>query len=543
MFTYHHSLLDTSVAEVLRGGVPDATTRCAAARSPTLEERPAVPGPHPVAAATTSRTRAERARRTTRAASTASTTPTTSTPLQVPAGRSGRPAAGHDTRAVPHLAATTSEPGSTLCSAARPCAPSTFVEAAWALVLAAFSGDDRRRVRLDPRLPPLGDSRARGHHGPVHQHPAGAGDASTAAHAAAELLRELRAAAGRKRRARAHAAVDIQAVLDVPRGTPLFDTIVVVNDAPEGTRLKALGGPFAARDFDLHDQTNFPLTCSPTSTRRSTFKLSYDRRRFERAGHRAGRRPADGASSRRSSTQPDATLGELPRAARARTRVGSHACNDTRAHRSRPPVCVHEPFEAQVDRTPDAIAVIFRGTSLTYRELDERANPVAARAARARRRARPMVGVFVERSVEMMVGLLGILKAGGAYVPMDPGLPARAHRDDARGLPRRRRAHARRPARARCRRRRATVLELDALRHRGQRTAPCTRGVGPHHLAYVIFTSGSTGRPKGVMIEHRNVANFFTGMDEALLGHDARASGWRSPASRSTSRCSSCSGR
>src|SRR5581483_8298179 len=125
-----------------------------------------------------------------------------------------------------------------------------------------------------------------------------------------------------------------------------------------------------------------------------------------------------------------------------------------------------------------------------------------------------MVGVFVERSLEMVVGLLGILKAGGAYVPMDPAYPAERigwmlqdtsapvvlTLDRLRPLIPPTGAH---------------VIALDALAGEQQPRRPVRRAVGSN-LAYVIFTSGSTGRPKGVQIEHRNVANFFVGMDAAL---------------------------
>jgi non-ribosomal peptide synthetase component F len=103
-------------------------------------------------------------------------------------------------------------------------------------------------------------------------------------------------------------------------------------------------------------------------------------------------------------------------------------------------VCVHQLFEAQVDRTPDATALIYRTRSLTYRELDERANAVAAHLRRLGVGPDSMVGIFIDRSIDMMVGLLGTMKAG-AVRPDGPRLPVGADRDDARGLWRRGRAH------------------------------------------------------------------------------------------------------
>ena len=176
-------------------------------------------------------------------------------------------------------------------------------------------------------------------------------------------------------------------------------------------------------------------------------------------------------------------------------------------------VCVHQLFEAQVDRTPDATALIYRARSLTYRELDERANAVAAHLRRLGVGPDSMVGIFIDRSIEMMVGLLGTMKAGAAYVPMDPAYPSvriammledsgaevvLTHSTLADSL------HGVRD-----------VVRLDTFDDQ-QAARIDVPGLGSAHLAYVIFTSGSTGRPKGVMLEHRNVVNFFTAMDEQL---------------------------
>ena len=163
--------------------------------------------------------------------------------------------------------------------------------------------------------------------------------------------------------------------------------------------------------------------------------------------------------------------------------------------------------------------------ALTYRELDARANRLARAAACAGRGpGRAWSASTCERSLEMVVGLLGILKAGGAYVPLDPGLPApSALALMLRGQRARRccspRAAARRAARATTR----SVLALDAA-PRSRAHAPRARAARRRreNLAYVIFTSGSTGRPKGVMVEHRNVANFFTGMDQRARPRAAR---------------------
>ncbi|HEX8336701.1 MAG TPA: MupA/Atu3671 family FMN-dependent luciferase-like monooxygenase, partial [Pyrinomonadaceae bacterium] len=178
---------------------------------------------------------------------------------------------------------------------------------------------------------------------------------------------------------------------------------------------------------------------------------------------------------------------------------------------------IHGLFEEQVERTPGAVALAFEGEQMTYRELNGRANRLARHLRRLGARADTAVGVCMGRSAEMMVALLAILKAGAAYVPLDPKYPAdrlsMMLEDAGIGLLLTGRGVAvDLPAG------RARVVSLDAERESVAAYDDANLGlaVPPDSLAYVIYTSGSTGRPKGVMVPHRQVLNFFTGMDERL---------------------------
>ena len=174
---------------------------------------------------------------------------------------------------------------------------------------------------------------------------------------------------------------------------------------------------------------------------------------------------------------------------------------------------IHALFEEQVERTPEAVAVVYNGQSLTYTQLNDRGNQLARYLRSKGVGPDQLVGLCVERSLEMMVGLLGILKAGGAYVPLDPNSPAERLaymlRDAApRVLLLQERLKERLPITA------AEVIALDKdwngisekITNKRNLTVP---GLCPYHLAYVIYTSGSTGDPKGVMVEHRNVTRLF----------------------------------
>ncbi|HJL18848.1 MAG TPA: LLM class flavin-dependent oxidoreductase [Sandaracinaceae bacterium LLY-WYZ-13_1] len=187
---------------------------------------------------------------------------------------------------------------------------------------------------------------------------------------------------------------------------------------------------------------------------------------------------------------------------------------------------VHQLFEAQADATPDAAALIYRDREMTYAELDRAANRVAHRLIGLGVGPDVPVGLCTDRSLDLVVGALGVLKAGGAYVPLDPSYPAErlsfmlsdsgaevvvtqsAKRDAL-------------PATD------ATLLLLDADDELSKQPEdrPTVEGFDSGKLAYVIYTSGSTGKPKGVMVEHRNVANFFAGMDERIP-HDDPEKTW-----------------
>jgi natural product biosynthesis luciferase-like monooxygenase protein len=177
--------------------------------------------------------------------------------------------------------------------------------------------------------------------------------------------------------------------------------------------------------------------------------------------------------------------------------------------------CVHTLIERQADLTPDAVAVAFRDRSITYRELDEQSNKVANALVAAGIKPDDLVGVHLHRSIELVVASLGIQKAGGAYVPLDPNFPADRISfmvEDSRvGFVLTDRALSRSPSITG-----ATALCMEDLLAADKPATRVRSTVAPENLAYVIYTSGSTGRPKGVMVEHRNVVNFFAGMDERI---------------------------
>jgi amino acid adenylation domain-containing protein/FkbM family methyltransferase len=170
--------------------------------------------------------------------------------------------------------------------------------------------------------------------------------------------------------------------------------------------------------------------------------------------------------------------------------------------------CAHELFEAQAMLTPEAVAIVYEGQELSYGELNRRANQLAHHLMRWGVGPETVIGLYLERSPEMMIGLLGILKAGGAYLPLNPRYPlervAYMMADSQVPLLLRRAGTAERLPGAK-----AQVICLDSdwetiAQEREENPATGTTGENP---AYVIYTSGSTGQPKGVMVSHRGLCN------------------------------------
>ncbi|WP_437675479.1 amino acid adenylation domain-containing protein [Sorangium sp. So ce131] len=182
--------------------------------------------------------------------------------------------------------------------------------------------------------------------------------------------------------------------------------------------------------------------------------------------------------------------------------------------------CIHELFEAQAARTPDAIAAVEGSEVLTYRELDRRANGLAHRLSARRAGPDLRVAVFVERSLRVLVALLGVLKAGGAYVPLDPSYPDERLRfmlEDAAAS-----ILLGDPEQIRRVDFRGDVMCLDEESGAsGDEERPAAR-VAATDLAYVMFTSGSTGRPKGVAVPHRGVVRLVRDTNYVAFGPSDR---------------------
>ena len=206
---------------------------------------------------------------------------------------------------------------------------------------------------------------------------------------------------------------------------------------------------------------------------------------------------------------PEQSLSSLPLLTEGEKHQSLVEWNDTNVVHSSQPI-IHELFEAQVDRTPDNVAVVFEGQQFTYAELDARANQIAAHLRELGVGPEVPVGIMMERSIEMVIGVLGILKAGGVYVPLDPVYPVERLSfmlEDARA----RVLITQQSLSDRLSLNDMQVVCLDRDRDviAGQSTERQASGVVGDNLAYVIYTSGSTGKPKGIGLGHAALTNLI----------------------------------
>ncbi|MFI5647209.1 amino acid adenylation domain-containing protein [Kitasatospora sp. NPDC051705] len=328
-----------------------------------------------------------------------------------------------------------------------------------------------------------------------------------------EWLAALQADQAESRRFEYSSIAEIQRSSGVPRGSALFQTLVVFENYP-GNGAAAERHGLRLSDVRAVDTTSFTLDLTAYDDDGSlTLLLSYDPALYDRARAEA---LADQLAVLLGSmpSAPEQRVGDVPMLSlRARDRV-LYEWNDTGTPGS--DACLHELFAEQVRLTPDAEAVVFEDTSLTYAQLDARANRLAQHLVGQGIGPETVVAICLDRGPDTVVAALGVLKAGAAYLPLDPSHPAERLRlvlDDSAAamLVTQQDLAERLPL---CD---ATVLCLDADRAEidsWPAEAPSTE-VTPDNLAYVIYTSGSTGRPKGVTVEHRSVARAAAAWREA----------------------------
>ncbi|PSB59548.1 non-ribosomal peptide synthetase [Chamaesiphon polymorphus] len=296
--------------------------------------------------------------------------------------------------------------------------------------------------------------------------------------------------------------VDIQGVSEVPRGLSLFDTLLVFENYPISESLQSQQLSLDVSDIHSFEQTNYPLTLVAIPSGQLTLQANYDASQFEYAaierllGHFQQLLLAV-------VTHPDWEIEQLSLLTEAEVAELQQWQPQPQAPSQ---LCLHQAFDRQVSLNPERIAVVCGTESLSYAALNHRANRLAHYLQSLGVAAETLVGIYMERSIDLIVSTLAIVKAGGAYVPLDPTTPvARLSLmlDDTQ-LP-------------------ILLTQADLLAQLPTTTATTicvdrdwqlwasasdsnpTPAITPASLAYIIYTSGSTGVPKGVMIPHQGI--------------------------------------
>ncbi|MFN6559105.1 MAG: non-ribosomal peptide synthetase [Nostoc sp. ChiSLP01] len=303
--------------------------------------------------------------------------------------------------------------------------------------------------------------------------------------------------------------VKIQGWSEVPKGLALFESIIVFENYPVDASLGERDTNFEIEDFHGFERTNYPITLTVNPGKELLLKITYDDSdRFE--GNTIIRMLGHLQALLESMVKnPQQRLCELSLLTETERHQLLLEWNDTEVEYPQQ-LCIHELFETQVQKTPDAIAVVFEDQQLSYRELNAKANQLAHYLRSLEVKPEVLVGICVERSLSMVIGLLAILKAGGAYVPLDPAYPperlAFILQDAAvsvlltqqqliENLPQ----HQTRVVYL------DTDCEIVAQQSSQNPISECTTD----NLAYIIYTSGSTGQPKGVLVNHSNVVRLL----------------------------------
>ncbi|QRO01823.1 amino acid adenylation domain-containing protein [Archangium violaceum] len=329
-----------------------------------------------------------------------------------------------------------------------------------------------------------------------------------------EWLRELQRAQADVRERELSPLERVQRWSEVAPGRLLFESVLVVDPWPVRGTERSL---FTSVEELGLPRTGFPLHLAAYPGEQLELRLTYDAARFAAPtvarllGH--VRTVLEAVVAR-----PEAPVGRLSLLTPGERDTVLQTWNGT-GHAWERPCLLHELFEAQVARTPEAVALVFEGREMTYAALNARANQLAHRLRREGVGPESLVGVFMERSLEMVLALYGALKAGGAYLPLDPSYPverlAFMVEDAQPRVTLTTRALADRvPAGSGL----TLVLDEDGWTEglpANAASTPPVVGTSLESPAYCIYTSGSTGRPKGALIPHRGIHNRILWMQSA----------------------------
>ncbi len=313
--------------------------------------------------------------------------------------------------------------------------------------------------------------------------------------------------------------MQIQKVSEVHQEKHLFESILVFENYLLESYLRAQGGEWLNRNFKVLEQTNYPITLFGYLDKKLSFKLEYDKSKFSR-------RSADSINKHLESmlieivNGKDKNIWQLSFITAEEKNILLNQWNNTEQP-FESDVCINELFERMVKLYPDKEALVVKDQTITYSDLNIRANQVARKLISLGVGPNTNVGICITRSIEMLAAILGTHKAGGAYLPLDPAYPAgrlQFMADDAKiTVLITQTSLLRKIPKVNIE---IILLDSDFSAVSSESENNVDLSLSSSNLAYLIYTSGSTGKPKGVKVTHRNVINFFTGMDPHISYND-----------------------
>ena len=334
-----------------------------------------------------------------------------------------------------------------------------------------------------------------------------------------EVLKQVERATRERETYESLALAEIQGAVEAGGGESLFDTLVVIENYPIDKHLINREGKVEVEIGEVDEETNYDITVGVMLKDKIGLSISYKEGKYEAeeikrlTGHLKNILWEVSENSKK-------PVKEIELIDKQEKQQLLYEFNDTCAEYPRDKT-IHELFEDQAARTPDNIAVVYEDSRLTYRELNEKANQLARVLREKGVVPDSIVGIVVERSLEMIVGIMAILKSGGAYLPIDSEYPKDRIEymleDSGAKLLLVQKQTGDKTAFE------GEVIELDDEQLYIEDSSNLQAVNSTDNLAYVIYTSGSTGKPKGVMIEHKSVMNILTALQKEypLTGTDS----------------------
>ncbi|MEH1952593.1 non-ribosomal peptide synthetase [Nostoc sp.] len=325
-------------------------------------------------------------------------------------------------------------------------------------------------------------------------------------------LKQLQSQAFEQEQYAYYSLAEIQRLSDVPPGMPLFESLLVFENYPLDSAEQKTKKTLEISHLRCFERTNYPLTVVVNPQSQLSGRIVYDASRFEQEtiARMIGHFQTLLAGMATNLQQEISQLSLLSAAEEKELILQENNQNIDYIHYK----CIHHLFEEQVEKTPDAVALVYEKQNLSYRELNNRANQLAHYLQALGVKPEVRVGICIERSPFLAIGILAILKAGGAYIPLDPAYPSErltfmmedvqttillTHNHLCDRLP----VHNQ------------IVVNLHSdweiiTQHSEDNLLS---EVNPENLAYIIYTSGSTGTPKGTEVTHRSIIGFMFGVD------------------------------